>query len=134
MPRLAISGTKPMTLRPSIPVLILSIALGVAPAGADPALVERVDAENQGGTWRFSVTLRHGDTGWDDYADGWRVELADGTILDTRELLHPHVDEQPFTRSLLGVAIPDGVSEVFIRARTSVEGWDETRWLHRLGG
>jgi len=111
----------------------LAAALAAGPAFADPATVERIGAEEQGGTWRFSVTLRHGDTGWEDYADGWRVELEDGTVLDTRELLHPHVDEQPFTRSLLGVVVPDDVSEVFIRARTSVEGWDETRWRHRIG-
>ncbi|MEL7027071.1 MAG: hypothetical protein AAGO57_07585, partial [Pseudomonadota bacterium] len=80
------------------------------------------------------VTLRHGDTGWDDYADGWRVELADGSVLGTRELLHPHVNEQPFTRSLSGVEIPDGTNEVFIRASTNVDGWGETTTAYNLGG
>ena len=73
--------------------------------------------------WRFDVTLAHAETGWDDYADGWRIELADGTILAERPLSHPHVEEQPFTRSTSGVALPDGVAQVFVRARTSVEGW-----------
>lgn len=122
-----------MNVTNRLPTLACLLALAAGMASADPAVVERVEAEDQGGTWRFSVTLRHGDAGWDDYADGWRVELADGTVLDTRELLHPHVEEQPFTRSLLGVPVPDGVTEVYIRARTNVEGWDETRYLHRLG-
>ena len=101
-------------------------------ACADPAVVERIEATNQGGSWRFDVTLSHGDTGWDDYADGWRVELSDGTVLDTRVLVHPHVEEQPFTRALLGVVIPEGVTEVYVRASTNVEGWDEERWAYSL--
>ncbi len=48
---------------------------------------------------------------------------ADGTVLGTRKLLHPHVDEQPFTRSLSGVAIPDDVAEVTIRAHDNVHGY-----------
>lgn len=103
-----------------------------APALADPAVVERIEATDQGGSWRFAVTISHGDTGWDDYADGWRVELADGTVLDTRVLLHPHVEEQPFTRSLQGVVIPEGVAEVYVRASTNAEGWDGARYIHPL--
>lgn len=73
---------------------------------------------------RVSVTLAHPDTGWDHYADGWRIETAEGTILGTRELLHPHVTEQPFTRSLTVSDLPDG--PLFIRARCSVDGWSRT--------
>jgi hypothetical protein len=90
-----------------------------APALAETPLVEGVEIS---GT-RVSVTLSHPDTGWDHYADGWRVELADGTILGTRELLHPHVEEQPFTRSLSVSDLPDG--PLFIRAKCSVDGWSE---------
>ena len=39
-----------------------------------------------------------------------------GTILGTRVLAHPHVDEQPFTRSLGGVKIDDGINQVTVRA------------------
>ncbi|MEO1238282.1 MAG: hypothetical protein AAFW64_01215 [Pseudomonadota bacterium] len=103
------------------------VALVAKPLAADPAVVERIAATPQGEAWRFDVTLSHGDTGWDDYADGWRVELADGTILATRTLLHPHVNEQPFTRSQSGVEVPDTVTEVFVRASTNVDGWaDQT--------
>jgi hypothetical protein len=51
------------------------------------------------------------------------VLSLDGTLLATRTLLHPHETEQPFTRSLGGVAIPDGVATVEIRAHDSVHGY-----------
>lgn len=104
------------------------IGLSAAPATADPAKVEGATAKRVGDTWSFSVTLSHGDTGWDDYADGWRVVSPDGTVLGVRELLHPHVNEQPFTRSLSGVSIPVGTTTVFIEARTNVDGWGEARF------
>ena len=75
------------------------------------------------GTWSFSVTVKHDDEGWDHYADRWEVLDPDGKILGTRVLYHPHVGEQPFTRSLSGVEIPEGVKEVVVRARDSVHGY-----------
>ena len=76
-------------------------------------------------TYRFDVTLLHADTGWDHYANKWEVVAPDGTVLGTRVLAHPHVEEQPFTRSLGGVKIPDGINQVIIRGGDSV---------HDLGG
>lgn len=104
-------------------VLLFGFALIAAPVLADPADVVGVDLRPAGDVWRVDVTIRHDDTGWDDYADGWRVETADGTVLGTRVLHHPHVDEQPFTRSLGDVRIPDGAREVFVRTRTNVTDW-----------
>jgi hypothetical protein len=75
------------------------------------------------GTFRFEVTVRHADEGWDHYADAFEVVAPDGRVLATRVLLHPHVDEQPFTRSLTGLEIPDGVAEVTVRAHDSVHGY-----------
>ena len=72
---------------------------------------------------RFDVTVRHGDEGWGHYADAWQVLAPDGAVLGTRELRHPHVDEQPFTRSLGGVRVPEGLAELRVRARDSVHGW-----------
>ena len=97
-------------------------------AHADDAVIEDATARASGNAWTFSVTLSHGDTGWDDYADGWRVVTADGDVLGTRTLFHPHVEEQPFTRSLSGVAVPDGMSRVFIEARTNTDGWGAARF------
>jgi len=112
--------------------LAFILAVAGLPVSGDPAEIVGATATRAGDGWRFDVTLRHGDSGWDDYADGWRIETADGSVLGIRELLHPHVKEQPFTRSLGGVPIPDGVTEVFVRARTNVTGWDEPRYEVRL--
>ncbi len=106
---------------------ILPLIFLPAAALADDAVIEGAEARQSGENWSFSVTLSHGDTGWDDYADGWRVVLGDGTELGTRVLMHPHVNEQPFTRSLGGVVIPEGVTEVFIEARTLTDGWGAAR-------
>ncbi|OAN77633.1 hypothetical protein A8B78_14015 [Jannaschia sp. EhC01] len=104
---------------------IIPLLLVASPALSDPAQVVGIEATPGATGWRFDVTIAHGDTGWDNYADGWRVELADGTVIGDRPLAHPHVQEQPFTRSTSGISIPDGTTRVFIRARTNVEGWAE---------
>lgn len=78
-------------------------------------------ARDQG--YRFDVTLRHADTGWDHYADAWEVLAPDGAVLGRRVLAHPHVNEQPFTRSLGGVRVPAGIDRVRIRAHDSVHGY-----------
>lgn len=92
-----------------------------APVLADPPDILEIEVSGS----RVSVTLAHSDTGWDHYADGWRIEAEDGTVISTRELLHPHVEEQPFTRSLTVNNLPDG--PLFIRAKCSVDGWSDTR-------
>jgi hypothetical protein len=93
------------------------------PALAGEAIVLAATATPMGGTWNFDVTVQHADEGWQHYADCWRLTGPDGTVYGLRELFHPHVDEQPFTRSLSGVAIPSGVSSVSIEAHDLVHGW-----------
>ncbi|MEM1397654.1 MAG: hypothetical protein AAGH38_09440 [Pseudomonadota bacterium] len=91
---------------------------------AGDVVVERVTAEKaRSGLWTFSVTLRHADDGWDHYADKWEVLSPDKEILATRVLAHPHVNEQPFTRSVRGVEIPDGLTLVYVRGHDSVHGY-----------
>ncbi|WP_269582140.1 hypothetical protein [Roseibium sp. Sym1] len=102
--------------------LFVVLGNGVGSVQADTVDIVAATASHSGNSWTFSVTLKHGDTGWDHYADLWQVFSADGTMLGERVLLHPHVNEQPFTRSLSGVDIPADVSEVIIRARDSVHG------------
>ncbi|SEQ73866.1 hypothetical protein [Thalassovita taeanensis] len=103
--------------------LLFVIALGAPAALADSPRIIRVTAEKAGMGWRFDVTLSHPDSGWDHYADGWEVIAANGKVLGQRALMHPHVKEQPFTRSLVNVMVPDGMREVFVRARCSQAGW-----------
>lgn len=106
---------------------ILGLLLMAGPAWAHDAVIDRATARETASGWSFSVTLTHPETGWDDYADGWRVETEAGEVLGTRALAHPHVNEQPFTRSLSGVDVPDGTSTVWIRAKTLVDGWGQER-------
>ena len=106
--------------------LFAALALLAAPLFATPALAdapEIVAARAEGRT--VHVTLAHPDTGWEHYADGWEIATPDGSRLGYRELLHPHVTEQPFTRSLGGVAIPAELGRVTIRAHDSLRGWGE---------
>ena len=114
------------------PIKLTALATGLAAflwghtTHAGEVDVEKVTAsKDSDGVYSFSVTVRHADTGWDHYANRWDVLGPDGTVLGTRILHHPHVDEQPFTRSLRGVAIPDGVEKVTLRAHDSV---------HKYGG
>jgi len=78
-------------------------------------------------TWNVSVTLQHADSGWEHYADAWRVVDPQGEVLGTRTLFHPHVDEQPFTRSLGSLKIPAAVTTVYIEAHDKVHGWSRQR-------
>ncbi len=100
-------------MRLLFPLLLLPL-----PALADPPEVVAAWAEGQ----TVHVTIAHPDTGWDHYADGWEVVGDDGASLGLRVLAHPHVNEQPFTRSLrLDATLPDG--PVYVRARCNVDGW-----------
>ena len=101
-------------------VVLLVWAGGALAGEADVVAVEA--AQEGAGTWRFDVTVKHADEGWEHYADGWEVVAPDGTVLGTRVLLHPHEAEQPFTRSLSGVAIPEEIERVTLRAHDSVHG------------
>lgn len=82
------------------------------------------------GLWTFSVEVAHPDTGWEDYTDGWDVVLPDGNVAKvspddpfTRLLLHPHENEQPFTRSQSNIPIPPDVTTVTVRAHDLVDGF-----------
>lgn len=104
----------------------LALALSLLPTlplrAGEADVVAAEAAQESDGTWRFRVTVRHADEGWDHYADRWQVETLDGRVLGTRVLLHPHELEQPFTRALGGVVVPPEVDEVLIRAHDSVHG------------
>jgi len=114
-----------------MPLIVLLLGLG---AGAQAGQAEIVDAVlvRDAASWNASVTLRHADTGWKHYADAWRVVDAEGRELGKRVLHHPHVKEQPFTRSLRGIAIPAGTRFVWIEAHDNLHGWARSRLRLRL--
>ncbi|MDJ0959491.1 MAG: hypothetical protein QNJ88_02455 [Acidimicrobiia bacterium] len=98
------------------------------------AHVVAVDVSGAASGYTFSVTVSSTETGWDKYADAWVVKDVDGTVYGERVLAHPHVEEQPFTRSLSGVAVPDDVAEVVVAARDSLLGFCGDEMTVQLGG
>ena len=80
--------------------------------------------ESSKGLWRFDVSVRHNDEGWDHYADAWQViDPQSGKVLGERILAHPHETEQPFTRSQSGITIPSDLNRVLVRAKCNVHGF-----------
>ncbi|MGH1438812.1 MAG: hypothetical protein ACRBBR_01775 [Cellvibrionaceae bacterium] len=76
---------------------------------------------NGSDSFQIITTVKHADTGWDHYADGWEILDEQGNVLGKRVLYHPHVKEQPFTRSHT-LIIPKTVKEITVRALDSVHG------------
>lgn len=110
---------------------LAGLAMSASQAG-DVAIVEvkvrcQVDCS-------FSVTLQHADTGWEHYANQWDVVSLEGELIKSRVLYHPHVDEQPFTRSLSGVSIPKSVKQVKIRAKDLKHGYSKQEFVVDLPG
>ena len=75
------------------------------------------------GTWCFKTTVKHNDLGWEHFADAWEVTDLEGTQLSYREITHPHVNEQPFTRRLCEIKIPAEITKVIVRARNNTNGF-----------
>jgi hypothetical protein len=107
-----------------IAVLMMILVFSTPWAYAGEADVTAVKITREGGRqYRFDVSVQHADTGWSHYADKWEVLSPDGDVLGVRTLLHPHVKEQPFTRSLSGVKVPPSIRQVIVRAHDSVHGY-----------
>jgi len=111
--------------------IVLALVLLLAGCGSDrgpgdgvfPDVIAVTADQSDDGTWRFDVTLSSPYDTPDRYADAWRILGPDGTEYGVRELAHDHANEQPFTRSLSGVEIPDEVDSVVVEGRDQVNGW-----------
>lgn len=103
--------------------LTLAASLIASASSADEPEIVGVTATQSGAAWRVEVTILHPDSGWDHYVDGWEVQDKDGNRLGYRLLHHPHVNEQPFTRALDDLSLPETTREIFVRAHCSVDGW-----------
>ena len=87
-----------------------------------PDVVEVAVTPGPGGA-TFDVTISSPYDSPQRYADAFRVRSADGDVYGVRELDHDHATEQPFTRSLPDVALPEVITEVVVEARDSRNGW-----------
>jgi len=111
----------PLPTATEVPTTEAGPTVGEAVTLADVLFVRaRLQAD---GTWSFDVTVQHEDIGWEHYADRWEVLSPDGQVLATRVLTHPHVNEQPFTRSQSGIVIPEGITQVRVQAHDLVHGY-----------
>lgn len=110
-------------------ILYTMICMGLFPWAAIAGQVEVRYAKISihGDTLRASVTLKHADEGWKHYADAWRIVDEQGKQLGIRILYHPHVEEQPFTRSQSGISLPPGIRVIYVEGRDTVHGWSKDR-------
>lgn len=86
------------------------------------------------GSWTFLVTVSSPYDSPQRYADGWRIVGPDGAEYGFRLLTHDHASEQPFTRSLPDVEIPDGVTVVTIEGRDQRNGFGGATFELTLSG
>jgi hypothetical protein len=102
---------------PHFQALLLTTLLvaGIAFAG-EADVVKATIKKNGDGTYRIDATIKSNDRGWDYYADKFEAVTTDGKVLGTRVLVHPHDDEQPFTRELDQLKIPSGTKQIIVRA------------------
>ena len=109
-------------------------AIGSAQAATNTsgdADVTNVFVKEEGdGTWTFHVSVEHPDKGFGDFADGWDLVTESGSVLKadptqrfTKVLRHPHVKEQPFTRTVKGIRLPGETQRLTVRAHDSVSGF-----------
>lgn len=102
-----------------VPLALMTFQLPATLQANEVDVVKVTVAHIEGRNFRINTTLKHADTGWDHFANKWVVMDKMGNLLGSRILAHPHVNEQPFTRSLT-VTIPEGINEVTIVAFDSV--------------
>jgi len=100
---------------------------------AGQAVIENVKAEcDYRRICKFSVTVSHADEGWSHYANGWQIFTPTGEQLGVRVLAHPHVKEQPFTRSIRNIKIPPSIDSVYLKAQDSVHGESDRKYVIKL--
>ncbi|MFV1984232.1 MAG: hypothetical protein ACC657_11880 [Thiohalomonadales bacterium] len=108
-------------------ILILILLTSSNSLYASEVSIEKAVFRLNGSSWSVDVTLKHKDTGWNHYADAWRIVDAKGIEIAKRILHHPHVNEQPFTRSLSSVKIPDKTKIIFIQAHDTGQKWSSKK-------
>jgi hypothetical protein len=117
----------------NVVVLLIIFQLSAVVAASEVEILNAYFRQT-GKQWSVQVTLKHDDTGWEHYADKWRVVDREGNVLGERVLYHPHVNEQPFTRGLSTVKVPEHIKSVFIEAHDKLHGWTSRRLRVDLAG
>jgi len=114
-------------------LLLISNLLFTSTLHSGQARIEKVESEcDSQRICKFSVTISHADEGWSHFANGWKIFTPAGELIGHRALAHPHVNEQPFTRSVRGIKIPPSVDTVVLRANDSVHGESDRKYVMKL--
>lgn len=126
------SDTPVATMRSIRAVALLLVAAGVLAGAAHAAdlapqihpdvIAAKVQARDAD-IFDFDVTVSSPYDTPQRYADGFRVAGTDGVVYGERQLLHDHASEQPFTRDLHGVKIPQPIRRVVLQARDRKFGY-----------
>jgi len=116
------------SILPALSLLLLafagSAAMPVEAAEQKYPDVVGVKAKARGpNIFDFDVTVSSPYDSAQRYADAFRAMGKDGEVFGERKLLHDHASEQPFTRDLYGVVVPDGVRKVVIQAKDQKYGY-----------
>lgn len=112
--------------KPTVAIFVFSMLLmSSALSAAGEADVTNVTVrKSSDGRFNFNITVRSNDKGWNYYVDSFEVLSPDGKVLVTHKLLHPHDDEQPFTRDTGNVSLPAGIRKVIVRAHIKPAGYN----------
>ena len=118
------TGAGPSAVAGMVRVFLPLVLVVIANTGwaGEADVLKAVASQSGAGTWRFDVTIKSNDKGLDYYCDRFEIVGSDNQVLGTRILVHPHVEEQPFTRSLGSVRIPADVKQVTVRAAMKPNG------------
>lgn len=106
---------------------LIALTLAASAQAAEPqkfpdVLHARVQAQGEN-RFDFDVTLSSPYDTPQRYADAFRVTGPEGAVYGERKLVHDHQDEQPFTRDLYGVSIPQNISTVTIQGHDQRSGY-----------
>ena len=120
---------KIIRLKTFLTIVFFGLATSVL---ANDVEIVKVVLSKHTGTWRADVTLKHDDTGWKHYADAWRIVDGKGNEIGKRTLYHPHVNEQPFTRSLNDFHISSDVKVLYVEAHDLKHGWSPNKVMIKM--
>ncbi|MBX7142559.1 MAG: hypothetical protein K1X63_15905 [Chitinophagales bacterium] len=120
--------SSPVLNAPRFGFVVVSLVILSSPAYSQSEQrfpdVVRVKVEvAESGVFNFDVTVSSPYDTPSRYADGFRVSTMEGKVLGERKLMHDHQTEQPFTRDLYSVKIPEGIKKVVVQARDQKYGY-----------
>lgn len=104
-------------------LVVLPAFVHAQPEQRFPDVLEVVVRAAAPGVFDFDVTVSSPYDTPSRYADGFRVSTTEGKVLGERKLMHDHQTEQPFTRDLYSVKIPEGITKVVVQARDQKYGY-----------